>query len=648
MADLTADLIADLSIPREPQLTPNGRLVAYTLTPLSKREEHKTSAIWVAPTDGSSPPKRFTAGTARDHSPKWSPDGTQLAFLSDRAVRGTAQLYLIGADGGEAEALTDAKSKKSIDSFSWSPGGGQIAFTSSDLPTDEDERRERERDDAEVYGERWPYARLRLLSVATREVTTVVTGDHHVAVFAWSPQGTELAYLLWQAPALEYAGRGNVIERIPLAGGGSQVVCRLPTGGGADNLLWSNDGETIFFVAAAAPKSQSSRAVYAVPAQGGEPRRVALGEESCAGNLEQPPGSPRAVVEVGRGLDTELHWLEPQSGALEPLYPAESRGGDVSGWSVRSLPDGSTALAVVRSAGHEPWEVWAGRSDAPTEAATPQKISTHQTSLEGLTFGQQEPFTWTAPDGWSLDGLLVRPPDAPTDQPLPTVVLVHGGPYGRWGSGLHLSWADWTQWLALVGYAVLLPNPRGGYGHGEHFAGAVRGAVGKEDYSDVMTMVDAAVEQGIADPDRLGIGGWSQGGFVSAWAVTRTDRFKAAIMGAGVSDWGMMVMTSDVPDFERELGGSAPWGGSGPHAHAAISPISFASQVSTPVLILHGEKDARVPLSQAVGFHRALREYGVPTELVVYPREPHGVEERAHQIDLLGRVRAWYDRWLKV
>ncbi|HET8910468.1 MAG TPA: prolyl oligopeptidase family serine peptidase, partial [Ktedonobacteraceae bacterium] len=142
--------------------------------------------------------------------------------------------------------------------------------------------------------------------------------------------------------------------------------------------------------------------------------------------------------------------------------------------------------------------------------------------------------------------------------------------------------------------------------------------------------------------------GWSQGGFMTAWAVTQTDRFKAGIMGAGVSDWGLMVVASDLPTFERELGGSAPWEGVGPLQHHRTSPISFAGNVKTPVLILHGEKDARVPLSQATGFHRALRERDIPTEFVVYPREPHDFSERAHQLDVLERVRRWFDRWLLV
>ena len=226
------------------------------------------------------------------------------------------------------------------------------------------------------------------------------------------------------------------------------------------------------------------------------------------------------------------------------------------------------------------------------------------------------------------------------------MTLVHGGPYGRSADALHLSWSRWGQWLATVGYAVLLPNPRGGLGHGHDFAARVAGEVGIGDWSDVKAGIELLVAEGVADPDRLGIGGWSQGGYMTAWAVGQTAMFKAGIMGAGVSDWGMMTATSDLPHFEMMLGGSADWEGVGPHRHDALSPISFAGGVTTPVLVLHGEKDDRVPVGQGRYFAQALRERGTPYELVVYPREPHGIRERNHQLDLLRRVRRWVDRWL--
>jgi dipeptidyl aminopeptidase/acylaminoacyl peptidase len=203
-----------------------------------------------------------------------------------------------------------------------------------------------------------------------------------------------------------------------------------------------------------------------------------------------------------------------------------------------------------------------------------------------------------------------------------------------------------AQWVAAQGYAVFLPNPRGGSGRGTAFAGAVAGAVGLADWPDVESGIDRLVRDGVADPGRLAIMGWSQGGFMTAWAIGQTDRFRAAIMGAGVSDWGMMVAESDVPTFEAALGGSTGWEGPGPHRHDELSPISYAHRVATPLLILHGEADERVPVSQGRFLARALRARGTTCELVVYPREPHLIGERLHLLDLHERVAAWLRRWL--
>lgn len=649
MAELTAEMVVDQCFPDEVRIAPDGKRAAYTLVPMSKKEEHETSAIWIARLDQNRETRQFTSGNAHDHSPRWSPDGKQLAFLSDRAKRGTAQLYLIAANGGEAQALTSIENKKGVNAFIWSPGGGQIAFTSADEPTEDEEKQEKERDDERVYGEKWPYARLRLLSLTTKEVTTLAAGDRQIADFAWHPQGTEIAYVVQQTPDLEALAHEMIIERVAIAGGEPQVICHFPCA--VDSLSWSHDGTTLFFKASMSGKSQSSSVVYSVPAQGGEPRRIAGGETSCVSELRVFQEGASLAVMIGEGLESRIEWLDMQKERTVTLLREAEVGYD--SWDARRDTDGKLVVAVVRGAGNEPWELWAGREQEPGQVSqadkgiTLQQVSSHQEILAGVSFGKQEPFFWAASDGLELDGLLIRPPETPEKQPLPMVVFVHGGPYGRWKHGFHLHGLNWAQWLALAGYVVLMPNPRGGFGHGEQFAAAARGEVGQADYRDVMTAVDAAIERGIADPERVGIGGWSQGGFMSAWAVTQTERFKAAIMGAGVSDWGMMVMTSDLPDFEQELGQNAPWDGEEQRRHLELSPITFARNVKTPVLILHGENDARVPLSQATGFHRALRRYGVPVEFVVYPREPHGVAERSHQIDILKRVRRWYDRWLK-
>jgi dipeptidyl aminopeptidase/acylaminoacyl peptidase len=651
MTELTAELIVDLAVLSDVVLSPDGSRVAYTVKPVGKKEEHPLSAIWVAQLDGSSPPRRLTVGAAEDRAPLWSPDGRQLAFLSDRARRGTMQLYVINMEGGEARPLTPVKNKRPVLRFNWSPTGGTIAFTSADEPDDEDERREKEKDDPEVFGERWPHARLRVVSVDSEEITGLASGPRHIAEFAWSPDGDALAWFSWQAPPLEFAGRTVRFERIAANGGTPQTLGEFPHR--ADALIWSSDGETLLFLGVASGRAQASSVVWALPATGGEPRRLALGEDSCATGLQQPRGLQQAIVSEAFGLETRLCYLDTETGAVEPFYfPSQfSEPGEITGWSVQAVNNqlhSVVAVAVVRSSSSQPPEIWAEVME-PDSSTRAIRISNHQAALKDVLFAAQEPFLWQASDGLALDGILIHPPSktlASEDGRLPMITLVHGGPYGRSGQALHLGWGAWGQWLALAGYLVLLPNPRGGLGHGDQFASAARGDVGGVDYGDVMAAVDAAIARGLADPERLGIGGWSQGGFMTAWAVTQTNRFKAGVMGAGPSDWGMMAMTSDLPDFEAELGGSVPWDGIGPHRHAQLSPISFARNVRTPVLILHGKEDARVPVTQAIGYHRALREAGVVSEMVIYPREPHGIAERAHQLDLLRRVRAWYARWL--
>ncbi len=630
--ELTAEMIVAGAYPDDPQLTADGSRVAYVAATYGQEGDHPEGTIWVAPTDGTAMARQWTFGGGRDDTPRWSPDGAWLAFLSDRVKRGTKALYRMPAAGGEAEKL--AERKKSIESFAWSPDGAHIAFLAPDDPTEEDARREKARDDADVYGERWPYNRLHLLDPATRKVTTLPTGEMHVSEVAWSPKGVRLAYLARLTPELDESRR-TALYTISASGGEPRRVCNAI---GASQLTFHESLAALYYLAPREETPQCSHAVWIVRLIEGTAEVYFPQDhmEVCAVGVRVAPKGGGIFIAAAQGLTTRLSSSIPRFGTSDEQEPK----GDIGPFSVVNPPDKRRILAVVRSAGDEPSELWAG---VPGRL---HRISDHHAALRDVRFGGQEPFYWQSPDGLALDGILIRPPDAPPG-PLPTVVLVHGGPYGRSSNGFNLRPLNWAQWLATHGYAILMPNYRGGMGHGNAFATAARGAVGDGDWQDVLSMVDAAVDRGIADEDRLGIGGWSQGGFMTAWAVTQTNRFKAGVMGAGVSDWNMMTMTSDMPTFEAVLGGDRPWDGPGPHNAARLSPISYAQNVRTPLLILHGKEDARVPVTQAIGFARALRENGVPLEMVTYPREPHGVRERAHQRDILRRVRAWYDRWLK-
>jgi dipeptidyl aminopeptidase/acylaminoacyl peptidase len=387
-------------------------------------------------------------------------------------------------------------------------------------------------------------------------------------------------------------------------------------------------GERVLALAERAPGSSAGTAVYALE-PGAAPAELVSPPDRCI--VELLPG-PLAVLHDG--LDTVVAPLDPASGELGDELRLEGE--------LDAAAAAGGVLAAVWRGPDAPAEVFAGPPGASFDLLT-----SFGEALAEVAVSPQERLAWGAPDGLPLDGVLLLPSGASrTDGPFPLVTQIHGGPYGRIGDSLQVDHTLAAQWIAGRGYAVFLPNPRGGSGHGPAFASAVAAGVGGAEWEDVESGIDHLVAAGVADPDRLAVMGWSQGGFLTAWGVGQTTRFRCGIMGAGVSDWGMMVAESDLPTFEAKLGGSTGWEGAGPHPHDRRSPISYAERMQTPLLIVHGERDERVPVGQARYLYRALRARGVPCELVVYPREPHGFRERAHLLDLHRRTLEWLRRWM--
>lgn len=635
MAELTAEMIVDGVAPSDPQIAPDGRLVAFVVAPVGRLTVQPRSAIWIAPVDGSTAPQQITLGTANDRSPRWSPDGEWLYFLSDRAEPGKAQLQRLRLRGGEATVLTTWQPQ--IEDFVPLPDGRTVALLAVDPPTAEQERRERERDDADVFGANWPFARLRLLDVVTREISTLDHAnlrDRHVVALALSPDGGLLAVVSWSTPEIDHLTQPNQLHIVDLCTCEARTLCTAPYA--INTLIWSHDSRQIYYLMHAAGDGIGGSTIFSVDLAEGVPHMLDQKQNVCPINLCRSCHN-NLLVTVASGLDTAIDWLDTVSGQTDRLL--EHRG-DLSGMTTSA--DGDT-LAALCSTPLAPLDVWAGPPTGPLV-----RITDLRPELREIRWGEQERLTWSAPDGLLIDGLLILPPaKTRADGPFPLITIAHGGPYWRFTDSFQLSWHPSGQWLATHGYAVLLPNPRGGMGHGREFAACIAGAVGTGDYTDIMAGIDLLIAQGVADPARLGIGGWSQGGFMTAWAVGQTERFRAGVMGAGVSDWGMMVATSDLPHWEGLLSGFSGWTGSGPHRHTALSPISFVDRIRTPMLILHGEEDQRVPVSQARFFARGLREYGIDYELVVYPRQPHSIGERNHQLDALYRMRSWFDRWLR-
>jgi dienelactone hydrolase len=628
---LTPELITSLWRPVEVRLAPDGHRAAWTAKRWGADGERDESAVWVADIGSDETGRRWTFG-CDDAVPRWSPDGTRLALLSGRKRPGIACLYLMEAAGGEARPLVERG--RSVHAFSWSPDGERIAFLAPDEPSAEDRRREEEKDDARPFGD-WHPNRVWTVEVVSGTVKAAPEVEGHPIAIDWSPDGTALALVVQPTPELDSSLLATVVLLGVDPGTSSVTVCRSP---GADDLRYNGTGERLVFTAFHEPDPVSALTVWAVaPHARAEPTVIGpqVSEAACGVGVCAVAGERRVVLQVVEGLGTRLEWCDPITGERERWWDAS---GDITSLDVAPSHELAVACFVERG----PLEVWAG------EPPGLRRLSDHHAAIREIPLGSVRDFGFPSEDGSARDGMVVLPPGAgPTDGPWPTVVIPHGGPYGHSGRQLYLSPGDWAQWLATDGYAVLMPNYSGSIGHGQAFAASVRGKVGGEEWRDVLAAVEAAIEAGISDPERLGIGGWSQGGFLSAWAVTQTNRFRAAIVGAGVTDWSILALTSDSPAFEGGLAGGSPWDAEDRRRADARSPIVGAARVRTPTLILHGECDERIPLYQARAFHLALRRHDVPVELVIYPREPHGLRERHHQEDVMRRVRAWYARWLK-
>jgi dipeptidyl aminopeptidase/acylaminoacyl peptidase len=627
---LTADLVVDGAVPQQPAISPDGRLVVWVTAPNGQPGERRLSALWLAAADGSSSPWQLTAGTAGDSGPRWAPDSASLYFLSDRT--GSDQLHRIRVDGGEAEALTDWRG----DLYDHCPlADGRVAVVAADEPTEEDQRRRAERDDAIVWSAQPGSGKLRWLEPDTRELhASADLGGRHIVEVAPRPDGGQVAVLSWASRELDPGGSTNELHIVDPATG---VVTNLGQLAGYARSLawWAGDGGW-HLAYLAEPRPFGGFVGYdIVPGTSAAPSELTTDLDVTPASLAQVAGGPPLAL-FERGLDTELHQLDPGQLRFRRL---SANVGLISSLTASS---GGETVAVLASSAHQPADVHAG----PPGGAL-SRISDTRPELRGIAWGTQERLSYQASDGLALDGLLILPAGrSRADGPFPLVTVVHGGPDDRYADSFMLGVHSPGQWLATAGYAVFLPNPRGGTGHGREFSAAVVGALGGAEWSDIVAGIDLLVASGVADQDRLGITGASHGGFMTAWAVGQTDRFKAALMFAGISDWGMLAGTGDYGTMDGVLAGSFGWEGIGPHPHDLVSPISFASKVRTPVLIAHGEDDTNVSLSQSIYFHRALSRYGAEHELVLYPREGHGLAERNHQRDLLLRTRAWFDRWL--
>ncbi len=623
--------IAALLAVDDPQLRPDGRTIAYTVGTPRADGKPPLTRLWRVAFDGHAAPRAVPAPAgASDRQPRWSRDGSQLLFLSDRPVPGgtslgAIQVWRVAADGDTPTLLTRAATD--VASFALSADGRHLAWLATDGPTPDEAARIAAKDDAVVVEQPTRFSRVWMQDLATGAARVLTPTGMQVHDLAWSPDGRTLALRRSTGTTLNDFWYDSAVVLLDVAGG--RVGDVLEPHASAHPLQWSPDGTRLLYGRLGVHGMVATPIVHDL-ARG---TRVALGE-AWPGTLWLARWQTDTLLlgQGQRGIRGALLRLDAASGGATELAQPQ-----IPYRSFTASADGRIAYLGLRD--DSPGNVWTW------DGTRLAQRSDHQPQVAAWALGRVRELEWASSrDGRTISGLLVTPPNWNGATPLPTLVQLHGGPAWAWWSGWQGSWHEWAQLLATRGYAVLLPNPRGSEGHGTDFAELARGDWGDGPLQDVLDGVDVLEADGVVDPNRLAIGGWSYGGYLSAWAVARSDRFRTAIVGAGVLDLASAALTNDVPDYLPGYFGDPLRERA---AYDAQSPVHHAQGVRVPVLLLHGEADARVPLSQAQTFHRALRFNGTPVELVTYPRGPHWFHEQAHEIDLQQRVVDWLERTLR-
>ena len=619
-----------------PVFSPNGGWIAYVVQepPDTSRGERRGQAdIWVVDFEGKRSPRRFAFGPANDFSPKFSPDGDWIGFLSNRG--GAVQVHRIRIDGGEALPVTSIEG--GVSSFSWSPGGDQLALTVTG-PLPEERKREGEAGADEFLIDREDrFGRLWIVDVETGEGRIVTPDSLHVQSAVWSPDGSRLAIVTSRRPTNDEIYYYSRLELLDLEGNG-RIFLEEGVGG---PVSWSPDGGSIAFMKIY-EHPMITVGVPVVAVADVESRVTKLLGLNHDATLQSPawlPGGKRLLVLEMAGVRRKLAYLSIDNDELDEVE--EILGPYYGGAHFDISTDGSK-VAMLKGEQSRPPDVWAKELGFLGKT---RRLTDLNPWIDDRSFGESRVVEWKSRDGTLIEGVLFLPPGYRKGTRYPTVVSLHGGPQWAWWIGWHGTWHEWALALACRGFAVLLPNPRGSLGYGVGFARANFDDLGGGDYEDIVTGADYLVREGIADESRLGICGWSYGGAMSAWAITQTNRFSAAVVGAGVTNLYSFHGTTDLtPTFLSKYLREVPY--LRPEAYRKRSAVQFVRNADTPTLVLHGEEDTRVPAGQAYEFYHGLVQTGCYAELVVYPREGHGFGEIRHQIDLVERIVDWFERYL--
>ena len=611
---LTIEKAISTHVVSNPKISPDEKRIAFVVTEPVKGNTPGNSDIWLYEIETKSL-FQFTRSPKADNNPKWSPDGKSLAFISSRGSE--SQVYLITLQRGEAFPIT--KSKTSVKDFEWSPDGKQIAYLAAEPATDDEEKKTKEQDDEMVVGSDKP-TRLWLLDVESQTATQKSSQNWEISEMKWLPNGQSLALVIHSLPKTEIDVPSFGLFSLKET---NFTLIQTPKHSFWGRIKITPDGTSFGFVGARVD-GPTLHDLFLQSLSAG------VAQNSTYTNVDLPVtdfkflNDGKILLTCQKGFRSNLFIMDANKAIKN--YPLEQNVGasDVSS---------NGTLAFISYSSISPTELWLSQ---PSQS--PIQLTNFNKTFQTYHLVKAEFITYKSFDGKTIEGSFYKPNNANGNTPL--AVLIHGGPTGAWQD----NYQSWTQLFLARGYAVFCPNVRGSTGYGWDFLAANKNDWGGGDFKDVMAGVDFLLARGGLDKNRIGIAGWSYGGYMSMWAVTQTNRFKTAMAGAGLSDLASEYGTEDGAVYDRWFFGT-------PYENLAnftkSSPITFVKNAKTPTLIIQGEKDPVDPVGQSQQFYRGLRHYGVPTELVLYPRELHGFREEKHIADFLGRMLNWFDKYMK-
>jgi len=606
-------------------VSPDGTRVVFGQNTLRLGEKTRASSLWSVALRGGKP-RRLTKGPD-DGQPVWAPDGSVLAFTRKVDEKKSPQVMLLPADGGEPTQLGDLEMAPGALTFTRDGKHlGFLALTPDDKPTRE--RREKG-DDARVFVKDDKPPRLWVMNAKTGKTRPLSPEGIVICEYGWRPDGSAVV-ITADEPGPDSQFFTARLGLLSAAGKFKPVGDKLEF---IHHLKVSPDGR---FAAVLATQSGApfGGLAFVVDIKSGKTDCLTPGLRGSVETFEWLPDSTGLLLDVGQGYESVLYVAPVAApGTLETVCAERPASVD----ALALAPDSGRAVLLCQGPNEAPDLYACDLTGGPA-----RRLTRVNAKAEQLALGRSEIIRWKSTEGFTIEGRVVYPRNYRQGKRYPTILFIHGGPPGRFRSDLGLLP---YQWLAEAGYVVLAPNPRGSSGYGEDFAKANFVDWGGGDYRDLMAGVDHLIKRGIADPGRLGVWGGSYGGYMTAWVVSQTDRFRAAICQCGLTNLFSFNGQTDIPRFLQYYFGANPY--DNPELFRRHSALNFIQQVKTPTLFLHGDQDLRVPIAQSYEMYWGMRHIGTETEFVIYPREGHGIGETPHQRDLYRRVLDWFKARLK-